>query len=48
MNTFRIPVIADKLITNIDVQDYGALAIPSGFEEYDIYDDGFSEPLLVG
>lgn len=46
MNTFRIPVIADKLITNIDVQDYDALAIPGGFEEYDFYDEAFSEPFF--
>lgn len=46
MTTFKIPVIVDELITDIDVQDYDALTIPGGFEEYDFYDEAFSEPFL--
>ncbi|KRL37806.1 DJ-1/PfpI family protein [Lacticaseibacillus manihotivorans] len=46
MSTFKIPVIVDELITDIDARDYDALPIPGGFEEYDFYDEAFSEPFL--
>jgi 4-methyl-5(b-hydroxyethyl)-thiazole monophosphate biosynthesis len=46
VSTFHVPVIVDKLITEINVKDYDALAIPGGFEEYGFYEDAYSEPFL--
>ena len=34
MSTFGVPVIVDALIDEIDPDDYDALAIPGGFEEF--------------
>ena len=34
ISTFNIPVIVDKTIDEINVDDYDALAIPGGFEEF--------------
>ena len=38
--------IVDFLIDEIDVNDYDALAIPGGFEEYDFYRDAYDEKFL--
>lgn len=46
MSTFHIPVIVDKLINDIKVDDYDALAIPGGFEEYDFYEEAYDEKFL--
>ena len=45
ISTFGVPVIADMLIDEVNVDNYNALAIPGGFEEcgfyQDVYDDRF-------
>lgn len=41
VSAFGIPVIADKLINEIDAKDYDALAIPGGFEEFGFYEEAF-------
>lgn len=45
--TFDVPVIVDKTIDEIDVNDYAALAFPGGFEEFNFYtscaDERFQE-----
>lgn len=46
LSTFHVPVITDKLITNINVEDYAALAIPGGFEEFGFYEEAYDEKLL--
>ena len=46
MSTFKVPVTVDTLLTDINVQDYDALAIPGGFEEYGFYEEAYSEPFL--
>ena len=46
MSTFNIPVIVDKLIDEINVDDYDALAIPGGFEEYGFYEEAYDEKFL--
>lgn len=45
VSTFGVPVIVDKLIGEINVDDYDALAIPGGFEEFGFYDEAFSSEL---
>lgn len=45
-STFNQKLIVDYLIDEIDINDYDALAIPGGFEQYHFYEDAFSEPFL--
>lgn len=35
--TFDVPVIVDKIIDQVDVDDYAAIAFPGGFEEFNFY-----------
>lgn len=46
MSTFGIPVIVDRNISDIRTEDYSALAIPGGFEEYGFYDEAYDERFL--
>lgn len=46
LSTFNIPVIVDQLIDEIDVDDYDALAIPGGFEEFGFYEEAYDEMLM--
>ncbi|WP_297420580.1 DJ-1/PfpI family protein [Clostridium sp.] len=46
VSTFNIPVIIDKTIDEINVDDYDALAIPGGFEEFGFYEDAYDERFL--
>ena len=46
MSTFNIPIGVDKLIDEINVDDYDALAIPGGFEEFGFYEEAYDEKLL--
>lgn len=46
MSTFSIPIGVDKLIDEINVEDYDALAIPGGFEEFGFYEEAYDEKLL--
>lgn len=46
MSTFGVPVIVDQLIDAIYVDDYDALAIPGGFEEFGFYEEAYDEKLL--
>lgn len=45
-STFNVPVIVDRLIDGINVDDYDALAIPGGFEEFGFYEEAYNEKLL--
>lgn len=45
-STFNVTIIADKTIDEIDVNEYDALAIPGGFEEFDFYEEAYDERLL--
>ena len=40
-STFGVSVNADILISDVCIDDYDALAIPGGFEEYGFYEDVF-------
>lgn len=46
VSTFNIPILVDKTIEEIDVNDYDALAIPGGFEEYGFYEEAYDERFL--
>ena len=45
-STFDQRFTVDFLIEEIDVDDYAALAIPGGFEEFGFYEDAFDEKFL--
>jgi len=46
VSSFNIPVIVDTLIDDISVEDYDALAIPAGFEEFGFYEEAYSDKFL--
>lgn len=46
VSTFNVPIIVDKTIEEINVEDYDALAIPGGFEEFNFYEEAYDEKLL--
>ena len=46
MSTFHVPIIVDKLFDEIRTEDYDALAIPGGFEEFGFYEEAYDERLL--
>lgn len=47
ISTFNIPVIVDKTIEEIKVEEYDALAIPGGFEEFGFYEEAYDERFLA-
>ncbi len=46
ISTFGVPIIVDKLISEISTDDFEALAIPGGFEEYGFYEEAYDERFL--
>ncbi|KXL52067.1 general stress protein 18 [Anaerotignum neopropionicum] len=46
VSTFHVPIIADKTIAEISMNEYDALAIPGGFEEFGFYEEAFDERFL--
>lgn len=46
LSTFNIPIIVDKLVEEINVDEYDALAIPGGFEEFGFYEEVYDEKFL--
>ncbi|WP_029902010.1 DJ-1/PfpI family protein [Prevotella sp. 10(H)] len=46
ISTFNIPVIVDKTIGEINVDEYDALAIPGGFSEFGFYEEVYDERFL--
>lgn len=44
-STFGVPVTVDVLLKDICSDDFDALAIPGGFEEYGFYEEAFSDEL---
>ncbi|MFV0537792.1 MAG: DJ-1/PfpI family protein [Dysgonomonas sp.] len=46
ISTFNIPVMVDKTIGEINVDEYDALAIPGGFEEFGFYEEAYDERFL--
>ncbi len=46
ISTFNVPVLVDKTIDEINVDDYEAIAIPGGFEEFGYYEEAYDEKFL--
>lgn len=46
ISSFNIPVWVDKVIDEVLVDEYDALAIPGGFEEFGFYEEAYNEKLL--
>ena len=46
LSTFNIPVQVSKIYDEINIDDYDALAIPGGFEEFGFYEDVYDERFL--
>jgi 4-methyl-5(b-hydroxyethyl)-thiazole monophosphate biosynthesis len=46
ISTFNIPVMVDKTIGEINVDEYDALAIPGGFGEFGFYEEAYDERFL--
>lgn len=46
LSTFNVPVVVDKTIGEIRVDEYDALAIPGGFGEYGFYEEAYDERFL--
>ena len=44
--TFGFSVIPDKILSETDIDEYDAVAIPGGFEGAGFYDDAYSEEFL--
>ena len=44
--TWNFTVIPEKLLEEIDLNEFDALAIPGGFEEAGFYEDAYSEEFL--
>lgn len=45
-SSFNQKFVADYLVDDINVNDFDALAIPGGFEEYDFYKDAYDDRFL--
>ena len=45
-STFGVSVNPDILLNDVRIDEYDALAIPGGFEEYGFYEDAFSEQVV--
>lgn len=45
-SAFNLKITTDITIDEVDVNDYAALAIPGGFEEYEFYEDAYDEKFL--
>jgi Putative intracellular protease/amidase len=46
ISTFNVPVIVDKTIGEINVDEYDTLAIPGGFGEFGFYEEAYDERFL--
>lgn len=46
VSTFGININPDKLLKEVKLSDFDALAIPGGFEKFGYYEDAFSEEFL--
>lgn len=46
VSAFNVPVLVDKTIEEVSIDDYDALAIPGGFEDFGFYEEAYNEKLL--
>lgn len=47
VGSFNIPVLVDMTIDAVNPDDYAALAIPGGFEEFGFYEEAYDERFLA-
>ncbi len=45
-SAFEVCITVDKVFDEIDIDEYDALIIPGGFEEYGFYEEAYSERFL--
>jgi len=45
-SSFNVTILTNLLIDEVNIENYDALAIPGGFEEYDFYKEAFDEKFL--
>ena len=45
IGTFGIKIIPDQLLSEVNIEDFDALAIPGGFETYGYYEEAYSDSL---
>ncbi|WP_265456113.1 DJ-1/PfpI family protein [Enterococcus sp. HY326] len=45
-SSFGVSILIDKLYKDVQVDDYDALAIPGGFEEFDFYKEAYDNRFL--
>lgn len=45
-STFNVPILVDKLIGEVNVEDYDALAIPGGFQSFGFQEEAFDGKFL--
>lgn len=46
VGSFNVPVLVDITIDEVSVDEYDALAIPGGFEEFGFYEEAYHTKLL--
>ncbi len=46
-SAFNVTIGVDRLLDQVDVADYDALAIPGGFEEWGFYEDAYQPQFLA-
>lgn len=46
VSAFSIPITVEKLIDEINIDEYDALAISGGFEEFGFYEDAYNVKCL--
>jgi 4-methyl-5(b-hydroxyethyl)-thiazole monophosphate biosynthesis len=45
-SSFGVEVKVDRVMADVDVNNYDALAVPGGFAEFGFYEEAYSEPFL--
>ncbi|MDL2264681.1 DJ-1/PfpI family protein [Synergistaceae bacterium OttesenSCG-928-I11] len=45
-STFDVPIVVDKLIDEIDADDYDAMALPGGFWDFGFFEEAHDEKFL--
>lgn len=45
-STFNVPIVVDRLIDDINVDDYEALALPGGFHDFGFFEEAHDEKFL--
>ena len=46
VSSFNVPVMVDKTMDEVSADEYDALAIPGGFEEFGFYEEAYHEKLM--